>query len=401
MVERDFKDMLYLLPNPDGLNLNKMAKNSAIMTDTCNGAKLSNQLLAHRITSISGNVLSLLCYNHLRNVWVKNVQEAVSAFVRNCLHESLDEMAIELQINPSLLTLARAFDKDIFHSLPEELRLAAVIASMESAPATRRTNNDALERLREVKQRKEEIAKEKETTKSSHHFIRCLTYHSKWNTDQCWKTAEDVKLGLMMMTYIKDKEEALKENINIHYLGLGWNDCHTTWSKDGKKKSVDVLTSRLIENIDMTSSRCVPDGLEPVKYGTKRKDMPILGHLTAAAKYLNKKSCDDFELNCRTIWSEKMGDSNMSMLQHGDEDTNLNDSLIGKRIEYMSEFASRDDRILRWCGGVIEDICDRGEAAWVLWDGIPEEGYEESRTLEPFEQSKFNGSEVGAWRILA
>ena len=36
--------------------------------------------------------------------------------------------------------------RGLFHDLPEELKMTAVMAAMEQAPATRVTNNDALNR---------------------------------------------------------------------------------------------------------------------------------------------------------------------------------------------------------------------------------------------------------------
>lgn len=47
---------------------------------------------------------------------------------------------------------------------------------------------------------------------------------------------------------------------------MGWNDCYTTWTKDGKNKKPYVLAARLIEIIEMTSDRRIPDCLE---LGTK------------------------------------------------------------------------------------------------------------------------------------
>jgi len=39
----------------------------------------------------------------------------------------------------------------------------------------------------------------------------------------------DVKKGLKSLEFKKDKELALRDNINIGFKGYGWEDCHTTW----------------------------------------------------------------------------------------------------------------------------------------------------------------------------
>ena len=80
--------------------------------------------------------------------------------------------------------------------------------------------------------------------------IECLNNWTMKNSDRYWKSAAEVKAGLRKLNYGEDKDEAaLKDNINIRYLGSGWVDCHTTWSKNGKKKTTPELTYRLIEII--------------------------------------------------------------------------------------------------------------------------------------------------------
>ncbi len=54
----------------------------------------------------------MYCYNHLRNVWVKNVLNLLNDFMRGHLNESLDEIAPELRVSPNFITFARAFDKE-------------------------------------------------------------------------------------------------------------------------------------------------------------------------------------------------------------------------------------------------------------------------------------------------
>ena len=41
----------------------------------------------------------------------------------------------------------------------------------------------------------------------------------------------------------------LKDNIEIRVIGFGWQQFKTTWSKDGKQKSIQQLEERLKEII--------------------------------------------------------------------------------------------------------------------------------------------------------
>ena len=95
----------------------------------------------------------------------------------------------------------------------------------------------------------------------------------------------------------------------------------------------------------------------------------------------------------------------------------VDDSLVGTRIEYLSEFDIEDPdqestKILEWCGGVVERICDgtwlipgartkcykEGEAAEILWDAIPIADIPPSRSIERLDPKKWSTNVIGAWR---
>jgi len=50
--------------------------------------------------------------------------------------------------------------------------------------------------------------------------IECLIHWAMKNSGRYWKSAAEVKAGLRKLNYVKDKEAALKDNINIRYLGF-------------------------------------------------------------------------------------------------------------------------------------------------------------------------------------
>ena len=97
----------------------------------------------------------------------------------------------------------------------------------------------------------------------------------------------------------------------------------------------------------------------------------------------------------------------------------LDESFLGKRIEYLAEFDMDEagtKREIRWCSGVIQKICDgtwqiqgemRGQcykeskAAKVFWDAIPDAEMEafSYSSIESFVAKKWNGNCVGAWKL--
>ena len=82
------------------------------------------------------------------------------------------------------------------------------------------------------------------------------------------------------MKYKEDKEQALKDNIQIRYKGFGWTDWKTQWSHAGVKLTIPQLEKRLKDLIktDKKNKRKPPKNPDvPVP---ERTDMPSLGTTT-------------------------------------------------------------------------------------------------------------------------
>ena len=63
-----------------------------------------------------------------------------------------------------------------------------------------------------------------------------------WSSTACWKTIGAVTKVMNKIKYKKDKLGALKEDIQIRYLGLGWDECKAKWSEGGVTLSSVDLT---------------------------------------------------------------------------------------------------------------------------------------------------------------
>ena len=107
--------------------------------------------------------------------------------------------------------------------------------------------------------RRRKLIKELGLETASVLYIECLIYHQLWLSDRCWKTPAQVRKGMKALKYKKDKESALKENIQICFKRFGWEVARTAWSKDRKKHSIPWLQARLIEIIQNTKNMRVPD----------------------------------------------------------------------------------------------------------------------------------------------
>ena len=79
------------------------------------------------------------------------------------------------------------------------------MTAVEFAPATRQSNNAALELQRTTKRLREELLKEETLTKASDEYIECLIHHKMGGSARCWKTETEVKRGTKKLQYKKDK----------------------------------------------------------------------------------------------------------------------------------------------------------------------------------------------------
>ena len=119
------------------------------------------------------------------------------------------------------------------------------MVAMEDAPENHQSNNNDMNRQRNMRQMKAELARDKVFKHAGDEFIEAFVYHRMWSSAACWKTIGAVIEGLKKLQYKKDKLGVLKDNIKIRYLGLGWDECKTQWSKVGVTLSIVDLTNRL------------------------------------------------------------------------------------------------------------------------------------------------------------
>ena len=129
-----------------------------------------------------------------------------------------------------------------FHRLPEEMRIS-LLMTKEYAAKTHKYDNDALEGQQAEKRRKEELMKDNNKKKASESYIDALYYHEMYFSPACWKTENIVDHEPQKLKSKSAKLYALKEDIRIRILGLGWSNFSMTWSKYGKEKSILCLAN--------------------------------------------------------------------------------------------------------------------------------------------------------------
>ena len=114
--------------------------------------------------------------------------------------------------------------------------------------------------------------------KASESFIDALYYHEMFGSASCWMNIPSVDCELRKLKSKSAKITALKENIRIRVLGLGWEDLATPWSINGKDLTSDELAKHLKSIIKEQRKRSIPS--KPPIPLPERKNLPILGTKT-------------------------------------------------------------------------------------------------------------------------
>ena len=109
VIAKEFPDYDYGIPEPESININKLGDGGVLTTDTCNSAQKTRRLL---VEIIGGLVHEIDCFHHLRNVWFKGVEKALTTYLNHYLKDSLENIDPILRVSCSMSALIRAFDKE-------------------------------------------------------------------------------------------------------------------------------------------------------------------------------------------------------------------------------------------------------------------------------------------------
>lgn len=378
----------------------------------------------HCPQAVKDAMLGMMAVNDLAESSFAGVTAQVQCYGRIGLHAAAavsDMSRNNFLTRPTTKKTISKGERGLFHGLPEELKITAVMAAMEDAPATRQSNIASIDAQRAMKRKKEELKKQTELENASDDYIEALIYHSMWDSEACMKTPNDVTSGLKNLKYKKDKIQALKDNIQIRYRGFGWDEWKTHWSHASKSLSVSELTKVLKDLMKEEKKKKRPIPEKPKVPIPQRKEMAILGTESKQRGKLDSNTIeaeDEFELKSRNDWKKREleGFTSVHSKRQKRDAPAVDETLLGKRIEFLSEFDMDEEgteKEPRWCSGVVERICDgtwvipgkvrkcwkEGEAVEVFWDAIPDADMPACRDKVALNPNKWNKDVIDAWRM--
>ena len=82
---------------------------------------------------------------------------------------------------------------------------------MDDAPATRKQNNDDLNRSLEWRAQKDKVEEEKGLVDSDNNIVECIIYHRMWYSEAFWKTVTDFTTGVIRIKTKSGKIASLTE----------------------------------------------------------------------------------------------------------------------------------------------------------------------------------------------
>ena len=136
-----------------------------------------------------------------------------------------------------------------FHSLPAELQETIIASAKRGASKIKKSHDVALAAQNAARLKKEEIAHKKKIDITQEEYIVAMEFWEQYHSPCCWTTA-----SMAMSVYNQLKSEtarlnAVKEQILIRYLGLGWEDAHHPWSSQGVVFNSQHLLKDFIEKV--------------------------------------------------------------------------------------------------------------------------------------------------------
>ncbi len=235
--------------------------------------------------------------------------------------------------------------------------------AMKDAPSTRLRNNEDLALQAKARCAKEEMIKTKNMEKATEKYIEGMCYRKMYESAACLKgDVRVINRELKKLTSDTARYDALKENIMIQVIGLGWDWCKHAWSKNGQKYSIKELADHLrwIVKEERKCHIVIPS--EPPVNVPKRMDVPVLGTEIDDIADLDKKYLaneEQFGLNAEQIGQarEARGEGSIYLLLQPFIRPNVNE-LLGRRIDvlYSCTLPGDGGSVLRWCQGEVIEV---------------------------------------------
>jgi len=261
-----------------------------------------------------------------------------------------------------------------YHQLCQKLQDSLLRTARKTAKKLGQRFNDALERQEDTKREKMELLLLKKLDDKGSNFLENLYLWEQWHHEKCWQTVEEATEQYNALTSKSAKLRAVKDQLLIRYLGLGWVEAYHPWSQNGDDYSPLHLFNFLVDVvIPLKDEKEVP--AEPPVDLPSPPDMPTLGTTSSDADGL-ADTHNERMIAFKTKWRSKRDDrmeggvgDKWSKMQK-DAPPKVDDSLVGYQIEML--FSGHDDEgepFVNWYHGVVKKLLNaKGRRVQIDWN---------------------------------
>jgi hypothetical protein len=261
-----------------------------------------------------------------------------------------------------------------FHLLHKKLQNSLLETARRTTKKVGQRFDAALQRQEDTKLEIRELLLEKKLDDKGSNFLENLYLWDQWHHEKCWHTEAEANEQYNALTSKCAKLRAVKDQLLIRYLGLGWTEAYHAWSLNGIDYSPLHLFKFLVEVvIPLEGEKEVP--AEPPIDLPAPPDMPTLGKTAYDANQLSDMHNDRvkaFKEKWRNERDNRMerGEGDKWSKMQRDAPPNVDKTLVGYKIEIL--FEGHDDEgepFVNWYHGVVSKLLNKkGRRVEIDWD---------------------------------
>jgi len=293
-----------------------------------------------------------------------------------------------------------------FHMLHPKLQDSLLQTSRKNAKKHGARFDAALKRQEDLKREKMELLLAKKLEDKGSNFLENLYLWDQWHHEKCWHTKEEANDQFKALTSKTAKLKAVKDQLLIRYLGLGWVEAYHPWSRNGTDFSPDYLFKFLVDVvIPLKDEKVVPD--EPPVDLPAPPEMPTLGTTSCDADGFDEnynERVETFKQKWRSERDSRMerGEGDKWSKMQKDAPPKIDSSLKNYEIEML--FSGTDDAgepFFNWYNGKVKKVLnEKGRRVLIEWneDCLGTEDARESKQRLAITKWNPENSSEGAWR---
>ena len=303
-----------------------------------------------------------------------------------------------------------AADIGLFHEMPTELTDTLIVTSKRHAKESRRRFTASLDEQAAESEKKMKALRGKKLTAAQGTLIDAMYLNQQYNSPRCWLTEKQAFEEFEKLRYKKDRMAAVKEQILMRYLGLGWVEAHHPWSKKGhgSYSATELFDHFVTVVLPLADTHEVPDE-PPLK----------LPGLPTNLKRLGTRAQDCVDL-AKELGSQERK-FRLDALRKRDqlEENGFGDQLsemqqliwpveklrsAGFKIDKLFEYKDGDENVLQWCQGTVKKLVREKENSHMIveveWNSDCLGEGDPTTTKEKLSQSQWNPERPinGGWR---